>query len=275
MTTIYNVHIYREMRLVYGGIEANSHEEAAAIARDRLTDDADSIEDCDGETMAALVDVQGDEDYRHSRAIDFEGVRERKAASRMLAALTWLLDDLADAGEDRNPETGEAYDSVAFARAAKAAAEPVVSRSEQARAAGYFVGASGRRYTYAEIADRIRSEAPHTLGKHIFVQLEAIGLLEEMEKGTTPCGLPFTFADESRLIEKQLTSNGMFHTPGFFRALQNDYRIKGEPRRRAVGILSEGYGLPREEAEGLLSGAIEITIDEAGGTITYSIAGER
>ena len=46
----------------------------------------------------------------------------------------------------------------------------------------------------------------------------------------------------------------MFHTPGFFRALQNDYRIKGEPRRRAVKILSDGYGMPREEAKGLLSG---------------------
>jgi hypothetical protein len=33
------------------------------------------------------------------------------------AALTWLLDDAADAGEDRNQETGEVYDSVAYARA--------------------------------------------------------------------------------------------------------------------------------------------------------------
>ncbi len=81
--TIFNVHIYREMRLVYGGIEANSHEEAAAIARDRLTDDADSIKDCDGETTAALVDVQGDEEYRHSRTIDFEEERLRKAAPKM------------------------------------------------------------------------------------------------------------------------------------------------------------------------------------------------
>ena len=35
----------------------------------------------------------------------------------------------------------------------------------------------------------------------------------------------------------------MFHTPGFFRALQNDYRIKGKTRRRAVKILSDGYGI--------------------------------
>ena len=59
----------------------------------------------------------------------------------------------------------------------------------------YFRGASGTRYSYAEIADRIRKEAPHTLGKHISVQLEAIGLLDEMRNGTTPCGLPYTFAE--------------------------------------------------------------------------------
>jgi hypothetical protein len=136
---------------------------------------------------------------------------------------------------------------------------------------GYFYGASGTRYAYDEIADRIRKEAPHTLGKHISEQLEAIGLHDEMMKGSTPCGLPFTFADKPRLIEKQLTSTSMFHTPGFFRALQNDYRIKGGPRRRAVTMLSDGYGLPREEAEGLLSGAIAIVIDQAAGTITYTI----
>jgi hypothetical protein len=59
----------------------------------------------------------------------------------------------------------------------------------------YFRGPSGTRYRYAEIADRIRREAPHTLGKHISVQLEAIGLLDEMTNGTTPCALPFTFAE--------------------------------------------------------------------------------
>jgi hypothetical protein len=60
---------------------------------------------------------------------------------------------------------------------------------------GYFSGASGTRYGYSEIAARIRREAPLTLGKHIFVQLEAIGLLYEMKNGTTPCALPFTFAE--------------------------------------------------------------------------------
>lgn len=77
---LYNVHIYREMRLTYGGIEAASHEEAAQIARSRATDDADSLEDCDGETFAALVDVAGDEDFAQSRTIDFEPEQQRRAA---------------------------------------------------------------------------------------------------------------------------------------------------------------------------------------------------
>jgi len=89
--TIYNVHIYREMRLVFGGIEAGSPEAAAAIARDKLTSDADSIDDCDGETFAALVDVAGDEEYEQSRTIDFEPERQRKAAPALLAALKGVL----------------------------------------------------------------------------------------------------------------------------------------------------------------------------------------
>lgn len=96
--TIYNIHIYREMRLVYGGIEANSHEAAAAIARDRPTDQADSIVECDGETIAALVDVAGDEEYAQSRIIDFEPERQRRAAPKLLAALKTFIeaDALAD-----------------------------------------------------------------------------------------------------------------------------------------------------------------------------------
>jgi hypothetical protein len=139
----------------------------------------------------------------------------------------------------------------------------------------YFLGASGTRYTYADIADRIRQEAPHTLGKHIFVQLEAIGLLDEMTKGTTPCGLPFTFADSARLTRKQLMIGGRFDTPGLFRAAQEDYRIGGMTSRRAIKNFGDWYGLPREEAEGLLSGAIPVAIDEAAGTVTYTVAAGR
>lgn len=70
--TIYNVHIYREMRLTYERIEADSPEAAALIARDRLSEDADDIEDCDGEDLGALIDVVGDEDHEQSVSIDFE-----------------------------------------------------------------------------------------------------------------------------------------------------------------------------------------------------------
>jgi hypothetical protein len=73
-------------------------------------------------------------------------------------------------------------------------------------------------------------------------------------------------------IRKQLTSTALFHTPGLFRALQNDYRIKGNARQRAVQILSNGYGLPVEEARGLLSGSIPVEINETAGTITYEVS---
>ena len=73
-------------------------------------------------------------------------------------------------------------------------------------------------------------------------------------------------------IRKQLTSTPMFHTPGLFRALQNDYRIPGKTRQRAVQILSDGYGLPVEEARGLLSGSIPVEINEAAGTVTYEVS---
>src|SRR4051794_19007677 len=91
LMTQYTVHLYREMRLSYAGIEAGTPEDAASIARDQPTDEADDIDDCDGETLAALVDVAGDEDYRQSVTVDFEGERQRKAAPALLAALEGAL----------------------------------------------------------------------------------------------------------------------------------------------------------------------------------------
>ena len=83
----YDVHLYREMRLLFEGIEAPSHEEAAALARQRSGEDADFIDDCHGEDFAALVDVAGDEQYQQSRMIDFEGERPCQATPKMLQAL--------------------------------------------------------------------------------------------------------------------------------------------------------------------------------------------
>jgi len=86
--TKYNVHIYREMRLRFDGIEAESPDEAAEKARILHFDEADDWSDCEGESLAALVDVAGDEEYGQSCLIDFEAERQRKAAAEMLAALT-------------------------------------------------------------------------------------------------------------------------------------------------------------------------------------------
>jgi len=135
----------------------------------------------------------------------------------------------------------------------------------------YFTGKSGRKYTYAELARLIREKAPETLGKHISLQLRAIGLMEEMEGGTTPCSLPFSFAFPPQPLQKQLTSSEFVHTPGFFRAMQNDYRIKGGARQRAIKVMCDVYRLSQDEAVGLLSGSIPVETDEKAATVTYTV----
>jgi len=89
--TLYNVHIYREMRLFFPGIEAASPEEAARIAASKPTCEAEYTVDCDGEDPSALIDVVGDDEFEHSVAIDFEAERMRKAAPELQEALAELL----------------------------------------------------------------------------------------------------------------------------------------------------------------------------------------
>ena len=91
--TKFIVHLYREMRLSYTDIEADTPEAAAGVTRDRPTGDACDIDDCEGETLAALVDTAGDEDYSQSVTIDFEAERIRKAAPKLLDALEGLLSE--------------------------------------------------------------------------------------------------------------------------------------------------------------------------------------
>jgi hypothetical protein len=123
--TKYIVHLYREMKLSYTGIEADTPEAAAAIAGGKPTDDADNVEDCDGDNLAALVDVAGDEDYSQSVSIDFEPERHRKAASVLLTALerAEFLMNRVSAGDHQALEnlpsaTDQAQAAIAEAKAA-------------------------------------------------------------------------------------------------------------------------------------------------------------
>jgi hypothetical protein len=92
--THYNVHIYREMRLFFAGIEALTPEEAAQTAAAKLTEEAEYTEDCQGENLSALIDLVGDEEFEHSVIIDFEHERLRRAAAELLAALQYALEFL-------------------------------------------------------------------------------------------------------------------------------------------------------------------------------------
>lgn len=129
----YRVHIYREMRLVFGGIEADSHEAAATIARGKLTEDADSINDCEGENIAALIDVQGDEEFDQSRLIDFESEQIRRAARKLLSALrlcheqlsVWVADtESCDLSPEDDEALAAAVDAIAEAEGAGITAAP-------------------------------------------------------------------------------------------------------------------------------------------------------
>ena len=115
---IYNVHIYREMRLRFDGIEASTPEAAAEIARDRSTDHADEIDDCNGVTLAALVDEAGDDEYERSVAIDFECERERKAAAERLLVLRAFIEADRMAEECGEWKWENLHHAFALARAA-------------------------------------------------------------------------------------------------------------------------------------------------------------
>lgn len=77
----YNVHLYREMRLFFPGIEAESAEQATKLVAEKPTDHAEYTDDCEGETTSALVDLVGDEDFSESVTIDLDPM---KAAAKEL-----------------------------------------------------------------------------------------------------------------------------------------------------------------------------------------------
>jgi hypothetical protein len=89
----YNVHIYREMRLRFDNIKADSHEAASAIARSLSLKVADDFDECEGRTFTALVDVVGDDEYADSETIDFEDGKLLDAAPKMLTAARMVIDN--------------------------------------------------------------------------------------------------------------------------------------------------------------------------------------
>jgi hypothetical protein len=114
--TTYNVHIYREMKLLFLGVEAETPQAAAEAARTLTLNDTvyeNCLEECEGPTFAALVDVQGDKEYAHTRLIEFEEERLRKAAPALLAACQmvverWERGDLAEAARACSTAIAEA-----------------------------------------------------------------------------------------------------------------------------------------------------------------------
>jgi len=59
----------------------------------------------------------------------------------------------------------------------------------------YFRTETGRKVYYRDIAQAIDTLHPQQRNKHIFQQLEVLGLYSEFRRGTTPCGLPYSFSE--------------------------------------------------------------------------------
>ena len=94
----YNVHVYREMRLLFPGIVARTAEEAATLAAEMPSGAAEALEDCDGENLAALVGVIGRDECKQSWMIDFDPVRA--IAPELLTALELALPILQEVVRD-------------------------------------------------------------------------------------------------------------------------------------------------------------------------------
>ena len=83
----YTVHLYREMRLTFTGIEAGSPEAAARIASTTHTDNAARLVDCEGSNLAAFVERDVEDDFIDSHAVYFDDGRFLSMGPRLLEAL--------------------------------------------------------------------------------------------------------------------------------------------------------------------------------------------
>lgn len=81
-------------------------------------------------TMVGEIKAGGRADWRLQTVLD-ETKKLADQRDALRAALVWLLDDMTDAGEDANPETGEVYDSVENARAVLKATKTAARTSKE------------------------------------------------------------------------------------------------------------------------------------------------
>lgn len=114
----YRVHIYREMRLVFENIEAETPEAAAHIAADRHFDDCDDWSDCEGVTLSALVDLDSaieESEAQDGVLVDFEERRLLNTARRLLTAFSAILPEI-DAEIEQRQHGGNDEDWAALQR---------------------------------------------------------------------------------------------------------------------------------------------------------------
>jgi hypothetical protein len=102
---------------------------------------------------------------------------------KLIGAMQWLLDDITDADEDKNPETGTTYDSVKNARKALKAAK----------------AAKDAKPVKDELSELPDGELKCTCGREDFRYVEDIGCYREVDT----------------LDDGVLTVDGLYKTEGY------------------------------------------------------------
>jgi hypothetical protein len=128
----YTVHLYREMRPPFFDIEADTPEQAAKMVAEYPSEKAESCEDCDGENLAALVDLVGDEDFSESVTIDLDPA---KAAARELYDVLEMALKLKGGWREAIVELEDHCSEPMRLRNMLAAADQLDAFAEKARAA--------------------------------------------------------------------------------------------------------------------------------------------
>lgn len=91
---LFDVHLYRVMRVTFRSIVAIDQDAAVENASElaRRGNRPDEVDDCEGEIVHVMVDLQGDDDYESSKTYDFGSSLHPEG---LAAELLSFIDDIA------------------------------------------------------------------------------------------------------------------------------------------------------------------------------------
>jgi hypothetical protein len=198
-TKTYHVAVI-ERALAYYEVEAESPRDAAENWSDGEFYDRDD-EALETEGPASVRERQPDGTWRKVPRSEWEdepppavaaAIPPDPSGPSLRAALTWLLDDIADSGEDRDPDTGVEYDSIAFARAALARSQDATMPAEPV--AARLLAALKSALQFLEANDDGEEDVTSRIaaGRAAITEAEAAGLASPPPPASNPAKKPYS-----------------------------------------------------------------------------------